>query len=551
MLKNLKIKNYVLINQLDVDFTDGLSIITGETGAGKSILLGALGLVLGERSDSKALADKSKKCVIETTFDISQYALADFFKQHDLDFENLTILRREINPEGKSRAFINDTPVNLSVLKELSLLLVDVHSQHQTLNLNNSLFQLFVVDTFAEHKELLNDYRSKYEDFKKSQNHLTELIAREERGKAESDFVQFQWEELEAAQLIEGEKNLLEQELQLLSNTETIVVSLGHLYSFLSEGENSTLYSISQATTTLNQVARFHASLHELLNRMQSCKEEIKDIASEINHLQDRFNHNPQRIEIVNDRLTVYNRLEQKHRVANGDDLLEIKNNLSEKLLAFSSLADEIEKAQKKVIDLKEYLESLATRLTANRKKAAIRLKKQMKQLLDRVVLPDANFEIDIVPLAELNASGKDQIAFRFSANKGIAPQEIIKVASGGELSRLMLCIKTAMANLVALPTIIFDEIDTGISGEVAFKVGAMIEQLAANIQVIAITHLPQMASKGKTHYNVYKKEEKGISQSSIKVLNEQERVVEIAKMLSGVDITDASIENAKDLLLK
>lgn len=551
MLKKLRIKNYVLINELDVAFTDGLSIITGETGAGKSIILGALGLVLGDRADAKTLSDKNKKCIIEAEFAIADYGLKSFFADNDLDFENNTIIRREISVEGKSRAFINDTPVNLALLKELSNRLVDVHSQHQTLTVNSSSFQLTVVDAFAAHVAKLDSYKSKYIQYRSLQKQLQELVEKENKSKAEFDFLQFQFDELENANLQPNEKETVEQELQLLSNTESIIQSLSGVNILLNDGDANAVQVLTQAATALQQVAKYHESLGELAKRIQGCKVELKDISDEINGLQNQFHVNPSRIEIINERLNIYNRLEQKHRVGSSEELIQVKNSISDKLLDYSSIATDIEKTQYQLSNLETELNKLADELSANRKKASVKLQKEMHKLLTEVVLPDAKFEVEINAAEDFTPSGKDYIRFLFSANKGTPLQELGKVASGGELSRLMLCIKTLMADLVAMPTIIFDEIDTGISGEVAFKVGNMIEKLAHKRQVIAITHLPQMASKGKTHYFVFKKEEKGVTQSSIKVLNKEERVVEIAKMLSGELVTGASMENAKDLLLR
>ena len=551
MLTRLDIKNYVLIRELDIDFSDGLSIITGETGAGKSILLGAMGLVLGERADAKTLFDKNGKCVIEAEFAISHYNLRDFFSQHDIDFENNTIIRREINSEGKSRAFVNDTPVNLSVLKELSSYLVDVHSQHQTLTLNTSAFQLNVLDITTGNQKLLNDYSNQYIQYRNLLKELTSLKELESKSIAESEFLQFQFDELESAGLKHGEFEKIESELQLLNNTENIVLALDSTSDVLSEGETNVVSNITQAVNRLNGIARLHPSLEDILKRIQSCNIELKDISSEITALKSQFSLNPSQLEILNDRLSAYNKLQQKHRVKNADELIVLQQEIANRLQTFHSLADDIEKCDKQTQQLYFKLKELAAELHSNRQKAAQNFKKDILKLLKEVSLNDAQFEIDLTSTEELTATGTTAVRYLFSANKGVTVMELSKVASGGELSRLMLCIKALIANKTSMPTIIFDEIDTGISGEVAHKVGNLIEQLSKSRQVLAITHLPQMAGKGKTHYFVFKHIEQGIAQSRIKTLTPDERVVEIAKMLSGEVVTDASLQNARHLLIK
>ena len=551
MLTRLAIKNYVLIRELDINFSDGLSIITGETGAGKSILLGAMGLVLGERADAKTLFDKKGKCIIEAEFSISHYNLNDFFSQHDIDFESNTIIRREINSEGKSRAFVNDTPVNLSVLKELSSYLVDVHSQHQTLTLNTSAFQLNVLDITAGNQKQLNDYSNQFNEYKKLLKQLVELKTLESKSIAESEFLQFQFDELESAGLKQGEFEKIESELQLLNNTENIVLTLDSTSDILSDGETNVLSNITQAVTRLNGIARLHPSLEDILKRIQSCNIELKDISSELTALKSQFSLNPSQLEILNDRLSVYNKLQQKHRVKNADDLIVLQQEIANRLQTFQSLTDDIEKCDKQTQDLYNKLKQIGAELHSSRQKAAQSFKKDILKLLKEVSLNDAQFEVDLTATEELTATGTTAVRFLFSANKGVTVMELAKVASGGELSRLMLCIKALIANKTSMPTIIFDEIDTGISGEVAHKVGNLIEQLSESRQVLAITHLPQMAGKGKTHYFVFKHIEKGIAQSRIKTLSAEERVVEIAKMLSGEEVTDASLQNARHLLIK
>lgn len=420
MLTRLAIKNYVLIRELDINFSDGLSIITGETGAGKSILLGAMGLVLGERADAKTLFDKKGKCIIEAEFSISHYNLNDFFSQHDIDFESNTIIRREINSEGKSRAFVNDTPVNLSVLKELSSYLVDVHSQHQTLTLNTSAFQLNVLDITAGNQKQLNDYSNQFNEYKKLLKQLVELKTLESKSIAESEFLQFQFDELESAGLKQGEFEKIESELQLLNNTENIVLTLDSTSDILSDGETNVLSNITQAVTRLNGIARLHPSLEDILKRIQSCNIELKDISSELTALKSQFSLNPSQLEILNDRLSVYNKLQQKHRVKNADDLIVLQQEIANRLQTFQSLTDDIEKCDKQTQDLYNKLKQIAAELHSSRQKAAQSFKKDILKLLKEVSLNDAQFEVDLTATEELTATGTTAVRFLFSANKGV-----------------------------------------------------------------------------------------------------------------------------------
>lgn len=550
MLKKLHISNYVLIKNLDVDFTNGLSIITGETGAGKSILLGALGLVLGERADAKTLSDKNKKCIIEAEFDISEYPLQQFFNENEIDYETLTIIRREINAEGKSRAFVNDTPVNLSLLKTLSSTLVDVHSQHQTLTVGNSSFQLNVTDALANHSELLHSYRENFNHYRQLQNTLNDLLEKEKQASAEFDFIQFQYEELNNANLKEGETETLEKELEILTHSESILKSVETARHLISEDEQNAVQLIHQSIQQLQQAAKYHPKTESILKRLMSCNIELKDIASEMDLIQNNIHFNPERIEIISERLSVINHLLQKHRLNEVSNLLQLKDSLEQKLSGFNSVAEDIERIKKEIATVESTLNKQAATLSENRKEAAKKLTRKILKLLHEVALPDAQFEVSLTSLQHFSHSGLDAIRFLFSANKGVQPQELSKVASGGEMSRLMLCLKAILAEVTSMPTIIFDEIDTGISGETAFKVGNMIEALAKKRQVIAITHLPQMASKGEMHYFVYKQTLGSNTETRVKLLSKEERIQEIAKMLSGEGITEASIENAKDLLL-
>lgn len=550
MLARLQIKNYVLIDSLNVEFNKGLTIITGETGAGKSILLGALGLVLGNRADSSSLLNKNNKCIIEAEFDILNYNLKDFFYANELDYESKTIIRREINAEGKSRAFINDSPVNLSVLKELSGFLVDVHSQHETLTLNNSSFQLDVLDAYAGIKDEFAAYKKDFLQFSRLQDKLSTLIEEEKKAKADADYWQFQFEELNTANLIEGEKEKAEQELEALNNVEQIKTAIGQSTNLLKDGDANIISAIIQLVSSMNAVAKFHPALQELANRIKASQVELKDVAQELENVQDDFIFNPERVEILNERLNTIYRLEQKHRTSSVSELISIKNDYESKLSGFTTLETDIQKLTAEIVQQKNKLLVQAKSISEKRQKAAPKIEKEIKEMLASTGMPDGKLQIEINNAKEnLSASGIDSVQYLFTANKGIKPEALSKVASGGELSRLMLSVKGLIAKLVALPTIIFDEIDSGISGDVANKVGNLVRKISDNHQVIAITHLPQMASKGDDHFLVYKNTQGNTTTSGLKLLKKEERINEIAKMISGNEITQASLKNAKELL--
>jgi len=552
LLSRLHIKNYVLIDSLNVEFNKGLSIITGETGAGKSILLGALGLVLGNRADSSSLLNKNNKCIIEAEFDILNYNLKDFFYANELDYESKTIIRREINAEGKSRAFVNDSPVNLSVLKELSGFLVDVHSQHETLTLNNSSFQLDVLDIYAGIKDAVTVYKRDFLSYSRLKDKLNTLIEEEKKAKADADYWQFQFDELSTANLIEGEKEKAEQELEALNNIEQIKTAISQSTNLLKDGDANIISAIAQLVSSMNAVSKFHPALNELSNRIKASQVELKDIAQELENVQDEFVFNPERVEILNERLNAIYRLEQKHHTSSVTELIQIKNDFENKLSVFTTLESDIQKLTAEIIQQKNKLLEQAKFLSEKRQKAAPKIEKEIKEMLASTAMPDAKLQIEINSKEEnLSATGIDTIQYLFTANKGIKLEVLSKVASGGELSRLMLSIKALIAKLVALPSIIFDEIDSGISGEVANKVGDLVRKISDNHQVIAITHLPQMASKGDAHFLVYKNTHGNTTTSGLKLLNKEERINEIAKMISGNEVTQASLKNAKELLNK
>lgn len=557
MLQKLSISNYALIDDLEISFDSGLNILTGETGAGKSIILGALSLILGQRAESRYFFNQQKKCVIEGTFKIDGFHLKSFFEENDLDYEAETVLRREISADGKSRAFINDTPVNLPSLKLLGERLIDIHSQHATLEINDPEFQLLVVDSVAKHDELLNDYRAKFKAYKKSTAKLTQLIEESDKAKADLDYYQFQFDELERASLDADEQEKLEQELYALNNAEEIKRNLLSATYLMNDGDAAALVQLREANQQLAAIEKFNPQVEELQQRLNSVIIELKDIAAEIENIEQRTHTNEERAVDINVRLSLIYNLQKKHRLNSNAELLQLQSELSDKIQQAIFGDEAIEQLKQQIgLDKKE-LEQLAGQLSANRTKAIPSIETNVLQSLAEMGMANAGLKIEQLAVGHnsppngggLGANGIDTVRFLFSANKGHALAEMSKVASGGELSRLMLSIKSLVAKNTALPTIIFDEIDTGVSGEVANKVGQIMEQLANNLQVITITHLPQIASKGQSHYFVYKDDEGTTTYTRIKQLNEPERVLEIAKMLSGDKPGESALQNARELL--
>ncbi|GAB2986152.1 DNA repair protein RecN [Mucilaginibacter puniceus] len=559
MLQKLSISNYALIDNLEISFDSGLNILTGETGAGKSIILGALSLILGQRAESRYFFNQQKKCVIEGSFKIGEFHLKSFFEDNDLDYEAETVLRREISADGKSRAFVNDTPVNLTSLKLLGEKLIDIHSQHATLEINDPEFQLLVVDSVAGHHELLNDYQTKFRSYKKSTAKLAQLIDESDKAKADLDYYQFQFDELEKANLDADEQEKLEQELAVLNNAEEIKRNLLGAHYLMQEGETSAILLLREGLHQLSAIEKFNPQIEELHQRLNSTIIELKDIAAEIENIEQRTHTDEARAEEINTRLTLIYTLQKKHRVNTNTELLELQEELSGKIQQAVFGDEAIEKLQQQLSLNKKELEELAGQLSANRSKAIPQIETQVLQTLAEMGMGNSALRIEQVVRKSgstedgkneaLSRTGVDDIKFLFSANKGHALAEMSKVASGGELSRLMLSIKSLVAKNTALPTIIFDEIDTGVSGEVAHKVGQIMEQLSQNLQVITITHLPQIAVKGASHYFVYKDEEGATTYTRIKQLDKQERVVEIAKMLSGDNPGESALQNARELL--
>jgi DNA repair protein RecN (Recombination protein N) len=549
MLQQLSITNYALIDNLQIGFDAGLNILTGETGAGKSIILGALSLILGQRAESRYFFNQQKKCVIEGTFKIAGFHLKTFFEENDLDYEQETVLRREISADGKSRAFVNDTPVTLNILKALGEKLIEIHSQHATLEINNPLFQLLVVDSVAGHDEQLSTYQSKFKAYKKLNAQLKQLIEEGDKAKADVDYYQFQFDELEKAALSDDEQELLEKELYALNNADEIKRNLLGANHLMQESENAALFQLREAGHLLSTTEKYNPAIEELSQRLHSTIIELKDIATEVEAIEQQTQTNPARADEVNNRLSLIYTLQKKHRVNTNAELLQIQSDLSDKIQQALFSDEAVEKLQKQITSEKKGLEEISTELSIKRAAAIPVIELQVLATLAEMGMANSAIKIEQSAITQLSDNGTDQIRFLFTANKGHSLSEMSKVASGGELSRLMLSIKSLIARYTALPTIIFDEIDTGVSGEVAHKVGQIMEQLAQNLQVITITHLPQIASKGQSHYFVYKDDEAETTYTRIKQLDKQERITEIAKMLSGERPGESAMQNAKELL--
>ncbi|WP_231491940.1 DNA repair protein RecN [Pedobacter sp. Leaf170] len=549
MLQKLSIRNYALIDSLDIEFDKGLNIITGETGAGKSIILGALSLILGQRAESKYFFNQDKKCVIEGTFLLADEQLRDSFEENDLDFFSESTLRREISIDGKSRSFINDTPVNLSTLKQIGEKLIDIHSQHATQEINNADFQLLMVDSLANHQDLLTQYKGGFKELRKDSALLKKLIDEANEARNKQDYEQFLFNELEQANLSETELPDLEAELEKLTHAETIKRALLNANALLNDAEPAAILLLKEAQTQLQSIEKFDPSVNVLYERLKSSIIEVKDIADEISIIENSTMHSAERLDTINQRLDLLYSLQQKHRVDSNTELIAIQNQLERNLNQLLSSDEQIEKLTKKIDLLKNKLFEQANKLSKNRKVAIKLVEEQTAATLKQVGMPNAKLVLAQKTLVDLTKDGLDEITLLFTANAGQAPAPVNKVASGGELSRLMLSIKALLAKHTSLPTIIFDEIDTGISGETALKVGEVIAALGKNMQVISITHLPQIAAKGKSHYFVYKIDDSGKTTTGIKKLKQEERIEVIAEMLSGKNPGASAIENAKELL--
>ncbi|WP_312191545.1 DNA repair protein RecN [Sphingobacterium sp.] len=552
MLDTLHIKNYALINELEIQFDKGLNIITGETGAGKSIIMGALSLILGNRAEGKHFFDPLKKCVIEGEFNIGSYHLNIFFEENDLEYADHTIIRREIAPDGKSRAFINDSPVTLTILKQLGEQLIDVHSQHATLQINTEEFQFLVIDSVAGSFGLKQRYRENFFAYKKAKKELEEFKEMVKKAAIEQDYFQFQFDELDAAQLLAGEQEHLEVQQRQLENAEDIKRSLSGASHLMENDDTAILSRLKDAMAQVEGIASFLPEAADLSARLKSAWIELKDVTAELTSLEEDTQLEEGSLLEINERLSLLYLLQKKHHVDSVEELITLRDELESKLMAINSSDEQLERLEKDVVDKLAIAQDHAKDLSDARRKVLHIIEKDVRQTLSNVGMPNALLEINLEPLkeGEMRESGMDTIQFLFSANKGQGLQPIHKVASGGELSRVMLAIKSLVAKTSALPTIIFDEIDTGISGEVALRVGEVMESLAANMQVIAISHLPQIAAKGTAHYKVYKEDKANRTISNILRLDQEGRVKEIAQMLSGANPTVAALEHA-ELLLK
>lgn len=550
MLKQLYIQNFTLIDEMNILFHPGFSVITGETGAGKSIILGALGLLKGNRADTKQIRQGEERCVIEAHFDIRQYDLKDFFLENDLDDDpHDCILRREININGKSRAFINDTPASLSVMKDLGERLIDIHSQHQNLLLNKEDFQLHVVDILTKDEDTLRKYQESYQKYKKEQTILEEMIAKVSKDQENEDYLRFQLQELSDAALSEGEQEVLEQEISTLEHAEEIKSALYLSQNLISNESNGIIETLNQVSQQLQKIEQIYTPVKEISQRMESCYIEMKDLLQEITALGDQVSYNPQQLEQSQARLDTINSLEHKYHVASIAELIAYQQKIQEQINLLDHSDEEIQKQKDIVAKLLDNCTQQAERLTTIRKKAAKTIESEMKARLVPLGIPKINFKVDIKP-KELSSNGKDSVSFLFSANTNSPLSPVSQVASGGEIARVMLSLKAMISGAVKLPTIIFDEIDTGVSGSVAEKMAHIMDEMGNNHrQVISITHLPQIAALGKNHYKVSKTETPNGTISNMTPLNEQQRIEEIAQMLSGSNITKAALANARELL--
>jgi len=553
MITHLSIRNYALIDSLELDFAPNLTTITGETGSGKSILLGALGLILGERADTTSLKDTAQKCIIEGVFQLEDYArnyqVNDFFSRYELDYEDLTTIRREITSSGRSRTFVNDTPVNLQQLRELTTQLVDIHSQHETLHLNQAHFQRNVLDIYAGNDSLLKKYTTTYQEWVSLTKELADLTEREENAKKDLDYFQFQYDELEKLSLKAGEEKELERELETLSNAESIQSNLRAVVELINEKEDNVVEQMNTIKRQITSVASYFEDGEQLTQRLESCYAELNDIAADLDDKAQAVSMDPKRLAVVEERLDKVNGLLVKHRMQTTEELLAFQTELETKIQGIGSLEEQLEKTQKQLEVSYTLLLEHGKKLSVSRNKSIAPLCKAIKSILEQLAMPNADLEVRMEPLEVPANHGVDHIGFYFKANKGGTHNEIGKVASGGELSRLMLAIKSILAEVKTLPTVIFDEIDTGISGDVADKTGNILKQMAKSLQVIAITHLPQMASKGDQHWKVYKDSSGASTVTQVEVLDRNGRIDEIAKMLSGEALTDAARENARVLL--
>ncbi len=551
MLKTLTVENYALIDKSVIHFSSGFSVITGETGAGKSILLGALNLILGQKFDAKSIKNPDEKCVIEGVFDVPAYHLQPFFEENELDYDDECIIRREITPNGKSRSFVNDTPVAVSVLKELGEKLIDIHSQHKNLLLNDNQFQLNIVDIIAGNRKEIEHYRDLYYRFCSDKKRLHRLIEETSKKNADKDFLDFQLNQLKEANLSETEQEELEAEAAMLIHSEEIKAALSKALWLLAENDQNINANLKEAIASILAVSSVFSASEELAQRLNSCFIELKEITRELDAMQNDVDVNPQQLECINGRLDTIYSLEKKHNVSTVKELLQLQQSLEEQFRQLDCCSEEIERLTKDIETQESVLLNLAQALSGKRKEKAPEIESEIVTILQNLGMPNAQLSIQFSREDVLTANGMDEVNFLFSANKDRMLQPIATIASGGEISRVMLSLKSVISRSSGLPTIILDEIDTGVSGEIADKMGIIMQQMGETMQVISITHLPQIASKGTVHYKVFKTDNEKGTTSNIKQLSAGERVTEIAQMLSGASLTEAAIRNAEELLGK
>ncbi len=549
MIKSLHIKNYAIIESVEIEFSKGLTIVTGETGAGKSILLGALNLILGNRADLKVLYNEQEKCVVEAQFDVRSYDLNVFFQDHEIDYDDETVIRREILPSGKSRAFINDTPVNLNVLQQLSSALLDLHQQFDTLDIHNVSFQLRMIDALADNKRLVAAYEADFRQYQADKRRLSNLIERNEASAKEVDFLQFQLEEFNKAELVEGEQDRLEKELSVLSHAEEIKRTMNAAYQYLAENEQSLVSQMEELGVMLHQIGKYDPKLANLSEKYDALAEELKDLADEFETISEQTEYDPQRILEIQARLDLIYRLQNKHKVTSVKELLDIQSNLQQQLGAFGDLSTEIDTLRTRTAEQETHLWEVAQTLSERRQLVIEDFENRVKEMLQQLAMESAVMKVELRKTTTLGPSGIDDIAFLFAANKGSRLAQIKDVASGGELSRLTLITKSLVASAIPLPTLVFDEIDSGISGDVALRMGNILRRLSNHHQVVTITHSPQVASKGDVHYFVYKNDRDDRTVTNVRLLNREDRIRSIATMLSQNPPSEAAIENARQLI--
>ncbi len=551
MLKSLLIENYALIEKLDISFDEGLTIITGETGAGKSILLGAMGLILGQRADTRVLLNKESKCIIEGVFDIGNLQMETLFQENELDYDTTTIFRREITPQGKSRAFINDTPVNLQLLKLFAERLIDIHSQHQSLLFANSAFRYELLDAWAGNTKTVSVYRKKYTSLQSTRQLLEKLREQEKQARAELDYFSFQFDELHKAALIPGELHEIEAELEILNNAGEIKFNLEKAGFILQDSPENVLSIVNELTGLFKPLEKFDQGYAAILGRLQSASIELKDIAQEVSVMKEDVSDDPGRAMELQSRFDLLQKLLHKHHAADIDELMAVRDDFKSKIDSFDTLEEQIANTEKELAAKEQELRLLAGEISQNRENAIPGLEKEITAILKELAIPNGQFVVQLQKKETMLSNGSDELNLLFSANLGSPLQELSKVASGGELSRLMLAVKSVISLKNLLPTIIFDEIDSGVSGEVALKMGTILEKISKNMQVISVTHLPQIAARGKKQYVVYKHIENQITKTFVKELSSRERVEEIARMLGGENPGPAVVQAAEELFDK